>query len=154
GALAARGKIDGMPTVAYATAATVIGGAMGLDGCRHIDHAIDLAIEQYVPVVCVWSSAVVRHAEVVVALHSVGTVFEAMFRASVRVPQISVVLGPAAGGAAYGPALTDVVIMAPTGKIFVTGPDVVRSVTGEHVDMEGLGGQEAHHRKSGVCHIA
>src|SRR5699024_9051455 len=52
------------------------------------------------------------------------------------------------------PALTDVVIMAPTGKIFVTGPDVVRSVTGEHVDMEGLGGQEAHHRKSGVCHIA
>ncbi|HJC30294.1 MAG TPA: acyl-CoA carboxylase subunit beta [Candidatus Dietzia intestinipullorum] len=154
GALAARGQIDGVPTVAYATDATVMGGAMGLDGCRHIVHAIDVAIEQDVPVVGVWHSGGARLAEGVEALHAVGTVFEAMVRASGRVPQISVVLGPAAGGAAYGPALTDVVIMAPTGKIFVTGPDVVRSVTGEHVDMEGLGGQEAHHRKSGVCHIA
>ncbi len=70
-----------------------------------------------------------------------------------RVPQISVVLGPAAGGAAYGPALTDIVIMAPEGRIFVTGPDVVKSVTGEQVDMEALGGPSAHGRKSGVVHI-
>src|SRR6185437_196379 len=70
-----------------------------------------------------------------------------------KVPQISVVLGPAAGGAAYGPALTDVVILGPEGRIFVTGPDVVRSVTGEDVDMLRLGGPEPHGRRSGVVHV-
>jgi acetyl-CoA/propionyl-CoA carboxylase carboxyl transferase subunit len=79
--------------------------------------------------------------------------FAAMIRASGRVPQISVVVGPAAGGGAYGPALTDVVIMSPAGKVFVTGPDVVRSVTGEQIDMDGLGGAEAHGKKSGVVHV-
>jgi acetyl-CoA/propionyl-CoA carboxylase carboxyl transferase subunit len=69
------------------------------------------------------------------------------------VPQISVVLGPAAGGAAYGPALTDLVIMGPAGRVFVTGPDVVRSVTGEAVDMDRLGGPEPHGRRSGVVHV-
>jgi acetyl-CoA/propionyl-CoA carboxylase carboxyl transferase subunit len=69
------------------------------------------------------------------------------------VPQISVVLGPAAGGAAYGPALTDIVIMSKAGRIFVTGPEVVRSVTGEQVDMERLGGPEPHGRRSGVVHV-
>jgi acetyl-CoA/propionyl-CoA carboxylase carboxyl transferase subunit len=83
----------------------------------------------------------------------VGQIFAAMVRASGRVPQISVVLGPAAGGAAYGPALTDIVIMGSAGRIFVTGPEVVRSVTGEQVDMERLGGPEPHGRRSGVVHI-
>jgi acetyl-CoA/propionyl-CoA carboxylase carboxyl transferase subunit len=69
------------------------------------------------------------------------------------IPQVPVVLGPAAGGAAYGPALTDVVILGPEGRIFVTGPDVVRSVTGEDVDMLRLGGPEPHGRRSGVVHI-
>ena len=78
---------------------------------------------------------------------------EAMIRASGYVPQISVVVGFAAGGAAYGPALTDVVVMAPEGRVFVTGPDIVRSVTGEDVDMASLGGPDTHHEKSGVCHI-
>ncbi len=83
-----------------------------------------------------------------------GLVFEAMIRASGYIPQISVVVGFAAGGAAYGPALTDVVIMAQEGRVFVTGPpDVVRSVTGEDVDMASLGGPDTHHKKSGVCHI-
>jgi acetyl-CoA/propionyl-CoA carboxylase carboxyl transferase subunit len=76
-----------------------------------------------------------------------------MTRASGRVPQISVVLGPAAGAAAYGPALTDLVVMSAAGRMFVTGPDVVRSVTGQQVDMESLGGGEAHGRKSGVAHL-
>jgi acetyl-CoA/propionyl-CoA carboxylase carboxyl transferase subunit len=76
-----------------------------------------------------------------------------MIRASGYVPQISVVVGFAAGGAAYGPALTDVVVMAPDGRVFVTGPDIVRSVTGEDVDMASLGGPDTHHKKSGVCHI-
>ena len=76
-----------------------------------------------------------------------------MIHASGKVPQISVVLGPAAGGAAYGPALTDVVIMSTGGRVFVTGPEVVRSVTGENVDMESLGGADTHGRRSGVVHI-
>jgi acetyl-CoA/propionyl-CoA carboxylase carboxyl transferase subunit len=76
-----------------------------------------------------------------------------MTTASGVVPQISVVLGPAAGGAAYGPALTDVVILSGGGRIFVTGPDVVRSVTGEDVDMARLGGPEPHSRRSGVVHL-
>jgi acetyl-CoA/propionyl-CoA carboxylase carboxyl transferase subunit len=76
-----------------------------------------------------------------------------MIRASGYIPQISVVVVFAAGGAAYGPALTDVVVMAPEGRVFVTGPDVVRSVTGEDVDMASLGGPDTHHKKSGVCHI-
>jgi acetyl-CoA/propionyl-CoA carboxylase carboxyl transferase subunit len=76
-----------------------------------------------------------------------------MTLASGKVPQISVVLGPAAGGAAYGPALTDIVILGPAGRVFVTGPDVVRSVTGEDVDMARLGGPEPHGRRSGVVHV-
>jgi acetyl-CoA/propionyl-CoA carboxylase carboxyl transferase subunit len=100
-----------------------------------------------------WHSGGARLAEGVEALHAVGLVFQAMIRASGRVPQISVVLGPAAGGGAYGPALTDVVIMSSGGRVFVTGPDVVRSVTGENVDMEALGGPDTHGRRSGVVHI-
>ncbi|QII05919.1 acyl-CoA carboxylase subunit beta [Rhodococcoides fascians A25f] len=153
GILAASGEIDGVHTIAYCSDATVMGGAMGVDGCKHIVAAIDTAIEQRAPLVGVWHSGGARLAEGVEALHAVGLVFEAMVRASGLVPQISVVLGFAAGGAAYGPALTDVVIMAPEGRVFVTGPDVVRSVTGEQVDMASLGGPDTHHKKSGVCHI-
>jgi acetyl-CoA/propionyl-CoA carboxylase carboxyl transferase subunit len=76
-----------------------------------------------------------------------------MTRISGKVAQISIVLGPAAGGAAYGPALTDIVILGPEGRIFVTGPEVIRSVTGEQVDMLRLGGPDPHGRRSGVVHI-
>src|SRR5207344_411794 len=100
-------------------------------------------------VIALWHSGGARLREGVESLHAVGLVFAAMVRASGRVPQISVVLGPAAGGAAYGPALTDVVIMSNGGRVFVTGPDVVRSVTGENVDMEALGGPDTHGRISG-----
>ena len=130
GVLAARGTVAGSPAIAYCTDATIMGGAMGVDGCRHIVDAIDAALRARVPVVGIWHSGGARLAEGVTALHAVGEVFAAMVRASGRVPQISVVLGPAAGGAAYGPALTDLVIMGPAGRVFVTGPDVVRSVTG------------------------
>ncbi|RMI29466.1 acyl-CoA carboxylase subunit beta [Nocardia stercoris] len=153
GVLAAVGEVDGVRTVAYCSDATVMGGAMGVEGCKHIVTAIDTAIEEKLPVVGIWHSGGARLAEGVEALHAVGLVFEAMVRASGQVPQISVVVGFAAGGAAYGPALTDVVIMAPEGRVFVTGPDVVRSVTGENVDMATLGGPETHGKKSGVCHV-
>jgi acetyl-CoA/propionyl-CoA carboxylase carboxyl transferase subunit len=153
GVLAAAGTVNGLRTVAFATDGTVMGGAMGLEGCTHIVNAYDTAIEEQSPIVGIWHSGGARLAEGVRALHAVGLVFEAMIRASGYVPQISVVVGFAAGGAAYGPALTDVVIMAPEGRVFVTGPDVVRSVTGEDVDMASLGGPDTHHKKSGVCHI-
>jgi acetyl-CoA/propionyl-CoA carboxylase carboxyl transferase subunit len=153
GVLWARGEVLGAVVVAFATDATRMGGAMGSGGCRHIVDAIDAAVRERVPVVGLWHSGGARLAEGVVALDAVGQVFAAMVRASGRVPQISVVLGPAAGGAAYGPALTDVVIMSKAGRIFVTGPEVVRSVTGEQVDMERLGGPEPHGRRSGVVHV-
>jgi acetyl-CoA/propionyl-CoA carboxylase carboxyl transferase subunit len=153
GVLAARGTVNGSPAVAFCTDATVMGGAMGVDGCRHIVDAIDTALRERVPVIGIWHSGGARLAEGVTALHAVGEVFAAMVRASGRIPQISVVLGPAAGGAAYGPALTDLVIMGPAGRVFVTGPDVVRSVTGEDVDMESLGGPDTHGRRSGVVHV-
>jgi acetyl-CoA/propionyl-CoA carboxylase carboxyl transferase subunit len=153
GALAVRGTVEGNPIVAFCTDGTRMGGAMGMEGCRHIVDAIDTAVAEGVPVVGLWHCGGARLAEGVVALHGVGQVFAAMVRASGKVPQISVVLGPAAGGAAYGPALTDLVIMSKGGRVFVTGPDVVRSVTGEDVDMERLGGPEPHGRRSGVVHL-
>jgi acetyl-CoA/propionyl-CoA carboxylase carboxyl transferase subunit len=153
GVLAAHGRINGAKVVAYCSDAAKMGGAMGSEGCRHMVEAIDAAVRMRCPVIALWHSGGARLAEGVEALDAVGQVFAAMVRASGRIPQISVVLGPAAGGAAYGPALTDVVIMAPEGRVFVTGPDVVRSVTGENIDMESLGGPSAHGKRSGVVHV-
>jgi acetyl-CoA/propionyl-CoA carboxylase carboxyl transferase subunit len=153
GVLAAAGTVNGVRTIAFCTDGTVMGGAMGIDGCTQIVNAYDTAIAEQSPIVGIWHSGGARLAEGVRSLHAVGMVFEAMIRASGYVPQISLVVGFAAGGAAYGPALTDVVVMAPDSRVFVTGPDVVRSVTGEDVDMAALGGPDTHHKKSGVCHV-
>ncbi len=153
GALAGTGLVQGTGAVAFASDPRVQGGAMGTSGCAVIVAAYAEAISRGVPIVGLWHSGGARLAEGVASLHGVGTVFAAMTAASGRVPQISVVLGPAAGGAAYGPALTDIVILSESGRIFVTGPDVVRSVTGEDVDMERLGGPEPHSRRSGVVHV-
>ena len=153
GALAGFGLIDGAGAVAFASDARVQGGAMGSAGCAAIVAAYGEAVSRGVPIIGLWHSGGARLAEGVASLHAVGTVFAAMTMASGVVPQISVVLGPAAGGAAYGPALTDIVILSGQGHIFVTGPDVVRSVTGEDVDMARLGGPEPHSRRSGVVHV-
>lgn len=147
------GRVHGVEVVAFCTDARVMGGAVGADECGRIADAIDFAWRENRPIIGLWHSGGAKLADGVEAMDGIGRIFAATVRASGRVPQISVVLGPAAGGAAYGPALTDVVIMAPAGRVFVTGPDVVRSVTGEQIDMEGLGGTEAHGRKSGVAHI-
>ena len=151
--LAAIGRVHGTPVVAFCSDATVMGGAMGDVGCRVVVDAYHRAITDGVPIIGLWHSGGARLAEGVLSLHAVGRIFQVMTQASGTIPQISVVLGPAAGGAAYGPALTDVVILGPEGRIFVTGPDVVRSVTGEDVDMLRLGGPEPHGRRSGVVHI-
>lgn len=153
GMIAAVGNVDGTPVVAFCSDATVMGGAMGDDGCRVVVDAYHRALTDRVPIIGLWHSGGARLAEGVLSLHAVGRIFHVMTQASGVIPQISVVLGPAAGGAAYGPALTDIVILGPEGRIFVTGPEVVRSVTGEDVDMLRLGGPEPHGRRSGVVHV-
>ena len=153
GMLAGAGTVHGAPVIAFCSDATVMGGAMGNDGCDAVVRAYEQALRDGVPVVGLWHSGGARLAEGVLSLHAVGRIFEIMTRASGKIPQISVVLGPAAGGAAYGPALTDIVVLGPEGRVFVTGPEVVRSVTGEQVDMLRLGGPEPHGRRSGVVHI-
>lgn len=153
GMMAARGTLDGQRVVTFVSDATIMGGAMGVDGCRVVVDAYELALAEQLPIIGLWHSGGARLPEGVVSLHAVGEIFAIMTRASGTIPQISVVIGAAAGGAAYGPALTDVVILAPEGRIFVTGPDVVRSVTGEAVDALRLGGPEPHGRRSGVVHV-
>jgi acetyl-CoA/propionyl-CoA carboxylase carboxyl transferase subunit len=153
GMLAAVGNVEGTEVVAFCSDATIQGGAMGSAGCAVVVAAYERALADGAPIVGLWHSGGARLAEGVESLHAVGKVFEIMTRASGKVPQISVVLGAAAGGAAYGPALTDIVILGPDGRVFVTGPDVVRSVTGEDVDALRLGGPEPHGRRSGVVHV-
>jgi acetyl-CoA/propionyl-CoA carboxylase carboxyl transferase subunit len=153
GASVAVGTVDGRAVVAFATDPTIQGGALGAAGCAAIVAAYRVALDRRAPIIGIWHSGGARLAEGVASLDGVGRIFTAMTQASGQVPQVSVVLGPAAGGAAYGPALTDVVVLGPQGRVFVTGPDVVRSVTGEDVDMATLGGPEPHGRRSGVVHI-
>jgi acetyl-CoA/propionyl-CoA carboxylase carboxyl transferase subunit len=149
----ATGRVNGAAAIAYCTDGTKMGGALGSAGAGRIVEAIEVAVRRRCPVIGVWHSGGAKLADGVESMDGVGQMFAAMTRASGRVPQISVVVGPAAGAAAYGPALTDLIIMAPGGRVFVTGPDVVKSVTGEQIDMEGLGGPEAHGRRSGVAHL-
>ena len=153
GVLAGIGRVNNAPVVVFASDARIQGGAMGTVGCRHIVEAYDVAMRDRTPIIGFWHSGGARLRDGVESLDGIGRIFTAMTMASGRVPQLSVVLGPAAGGAAYGPALTDIVILAPNGRVFVTGPDVVRSVTGEDVDMARLGGPEVHGRRSGVVHV-
>jgi acetyl-CoA/propionyl-CoA carboxylase carboxyl transferase subunit len=153
GVQAAAGKVGGRPVYAYCSDARRMGGALGSAGSDHIVDAIALAQRDGVPVVGIWHSGGARLAEGVESMDGVGRVFAAMTRASGRIAQISVVLGPAAGAAAYGPALTDIVIMSEDGRMFVTGPSVVEAVTGERVSMADLGGSGAHGARSGVAHV-
>jgi acetyl-CoA/propionyl-CoA carboxylase carboxyl transferase subunit len=152
GVVVARGRVGDTEVLAFATDATVQGGALGEDSCREIAAVTDRAVREGLPIIGIWHSGGARLREGVSGLDAVGRVFAAQVRASGRVPQISVVLGPAAGGAAYGPALTDVIVMGPQGRVLVTGPDVVRTVTGQDVDAERLGGPDTHSR-SGVVHL-
>jgi len=152
GVAAGHGRVDGTLVVAYATDPRRRGGALGVEGCNRIVAAIRYALAEHAPVVGLWHSGGAELAEGVQSLDAVGSVFTAMVRASGRIPQISVILGPAAGGAAYGPALGDLVVISERGRIFVTGPTVVRAVTGQDVDAEQLGGCDVHSRRSGLAH--
>ena len=153
GAVSATGKINGRTVVAFANDPSFQGGALGAAEGAVIVDAYAIAMKEQCPIVGIWHSGGARLQEGIGALKPFGDIFRVMTHASGKIPQVSVVLGPAAGGGAYGPALTDIVILGPEGRIFVTGPDVVRSVTGEDVDMLRLGGPEPHGRRSGVVHV-
>lgn len=153
GMVAATGLIKGNKVVLFASDPTIKGGALGIEGSQVIVQAYRAAMGAQVPVIGLWHSGGARLSDGVASLNAFGEVFQAMVTASGRIPQLSLVLGPTAGGGAYGPALTDVVVLAPEGRIFVTGPDVVKSVTGDVVDMALLGGPEAHSKNSGVAHV-
>ena len=153
GMLAVTAQVAGNRVVIFASDATIQGGALGVDGARVIVRAYQSAMATQLPIIGIWHSGGARLRDGVSSLNAFGEVFQAMITASGKIPQLSLVLGPTAGGGAYGPALTDVVVLAPEGRIFVTGPDVVKSVTGEKVDIATLGGPDAHRKNSGVAHV-
>ena len=153
GMVAARGTIKNNKVIIFASDATKQGGALGVDGARVIVAAYKAAMAEQLPIIGIWHSGGARLSDGVSSLSAFGEVFSAMVAASGRIPQLSLILGPAAGGGAYGPALTDIVVLAPEGRIFVTGPGVVKSVTGEKIDIATLGGPDAHRKNSGVAHV-
>ncbi len=148
------GEVDGRPVCAFAQDATVFGGALGEAHASKIVKVMETARRAGVPVVGLDDSGGARIQEGVMSLAGYGEVFFRNVLLSGVVPQLSLVLGPCAGGAVYSPAITDFVIMAkPAGQMFITGPDVVRAVTGEEVTMDALGGADAHAGLSGVSHF-
>jgi acetyl-CoA/propionyl-CoA carboxylase carboxyl transferase subunit len=153
GMVAATGSIKGNKVIIFASDATKQGGALGADGAHVIVEAYKAAMKEELPIIGIWHSGGARLSDGVSSLSAFGEVFSAMVAASGRIPQLSLILGPAAGGGAYGPALTDIVVLAPEGRIFVTGPGVVKSVTGEKIDIATLGGPDAHRKNSGVAHV-
>jgi acetyl-CoA carboxylase carboxyltransferase component len=148
------GEVEGRPVCAFAQDATVFGGALGEAHAMKIVKVMETARKAGVPIVGLDDSGGARIQEGVMSLGGYGEVFFRNVELSGVVPQLSLILGPCAGGAVYSPAITDFVIMAKgTGEMFITGPDVVRAVTGEEVTMEALGGAEAHATQSGVSHF-
>ena len=148
------GEVDGRPVCAFAQDATVFGGALGEAHAMKIVKIMETARKAGVPIVGLDDSGGARIQEGVMSLGGYGEVFFRNVTLSGVVPQLSLILGPCAGGAVYSPAITDFVIMAEgTGQMFITGPDVVRAVTGEEVTMDALGGADAHAQLSGVSHF-
>jgi acetyl-CoA carboxylase carboxyltransferase component len=148
------GRVDGRPVFVYAQDFTVAGGSVGAVHGRKVCKVMDLAIANGAPLVGLNDSGGARIQEGVEALAAYGDIFFRNVRASGVVPQISVVLGPCAGGAVYSPAITDFVFMVrETSHMFITGPDVVRTVTREEVTFQGLGGADVHGGRSGVAHF-
>jgi acetyl-CoA/propionyl-CoA carboxylase carboxyl transferase subunit len=148
------GEVDGRPVCAFAQDATVFGGALGEAHAEKIVKIMETARKAGVPIVGLNESGGARIQEGVMSLGGYGEVFFRNVTLSGVVPQLSVILGPCAGGAVYSPAITDFVIMvAGQAQMFITGPDVIRAVTGEEVTAEALGGAVTHGSVSGVSHF-
>jgi propionyl-CoA carboxylase beta chain len=148
------GKIDGRTVFLYAEDFTTYGGSLGAAVADKICKVMDLAMDNGAPIVGIKDSGGARIQEGVAALHGYGRIFERNVRASGVIPQISIIMGPCAGGAVYSPAITDFVFQVEgTSHLFITGPEVIKTVTGEDVTMEELGGAHAHATRSGVTHF-
>jgi acetyl-CoA carboxylase carboxyltransferase component len=146
------GTVDGHRICTFSQDFTVNGGTLGEVSGEKIHKVIDLATSLGVPLVGINDGGGARVQEGVVALHYYGGIFRRNVAASGIVPQISVIMGSCAGGAVYSPAITDFVFMVQgTSQMFITGPDVVKTVTGEDVTLEELGGALTHATKSGVA---
>ena len=155
GVVTGMGRIDGRLVYVFAQDFTVFGGSLGLAHAAKICKIMDLALKNGAPVVGLNDSGGARIQEGVDALGGYAEIFFRNTIASGVIPQISAVLGPCAGGAVYSPAITDFIVMADkTSHMFITGPDVIKTVTGEEVDFETLGGAHTHASKSGVAHFA
>ncbi|MFF1544788.1 acyl-CoA carboxylase subunit beta [Streptomyces sp. NPDC058291] len=149
------GTVEGRTVFVYAHDFRIFGGALGEAHAEKIHKIMDMAIAAGAPLVSLNDGAGARIQEGVTALAGYGGIFTRNTKASGVIPQISVMLGPCAGGAAYSPALTDFVFMVrETSQMFITGPDVVKAVTGEEISQNGLGGADVHAETSGVCHFA
>ncbi|CAN5894173.1 acyl-CoA carboxylase subunit beta [soil metagenome] len=155
GVVTGHGAIDGRPVCVFSQDFTVFGGSLGEVFAEKITKIMDLAIRMGVPVIGINDSGGARIQEGVVALGGYGDIFYRNVKASGVVPQLSAIMGPCAGGAVYSPAMTDFVFMVKsTSHMFITGPEVIKTVTGEDVSFEELGGAMSHNSKSGVAHFA
>jgi acetyl-CoA carboxylase carboxyltransferase component len=152
GVVGATGSVDGRPIACFAQDASYLGGSLGEVQADTICRVLDVAGRARIPAVGFIESAGARLQEGVAALSGYGRIFKAHTMLSGQVPQISVICGASAGGGSYAPALTDVVVMTKQASMFLTGPAVVREVTGENVDGQTLGGPRVHER-NGVCQL-
>ncbi|MFI9152087.1 acyl-CoA carboxylase subunit beta [Streptomyces sp. NPDC053367] len=154
GVIVGWGTVHGRRVFTYAHDFRIFGGALGEAHAQKIHKIMDMALAAGAPLVSLNDGAGARIQEGVTALAGYGGIFQRNTRASGVIPQISVMLGPCAGGAAYSPALTDFVFMVrETSQMFITGPDVVQAVTGEQISQNGLGGADVHSAVSGVSHF-
>ena len=153
GVVTGQGTVDGRPVCVFSQDATVFGGALGEVYGEKIVKVMDAAMKIGCPVVGINDGGGARIQEGVVALGLYGEIFKRNVQSSGVVPQISVICGPCAGGAVYSPALTDFTVMVDeTSFMFITGPDVIKTVTGEDVEFEALGGARTHNTTSGNAH--
>ncbi len=154
GVVTGYGRVDGRMVYAYAQDFTVLGGSLGEYHAEKIVKAQDYALQNGCPIVGLMDSGGARIQEGVNSLSGFAKIFYRNTIASGVIPQISAIMGPCAGGAVYSPAITDFIYMVDkTSNMFITGPDVIKTVTGENVTFEDLGGAAVHNRTSGVAHF-
>ena len=153
GVVTGYGTIDGRLTYVFSQDFTVLGGSLGEMHAAKICKVMDLAVKVGAPVIGINDSGGARIQEGVDALNGYGEIFKRNTLSSGVIPQLSVIMGPCAGGAVYSPALTDFVFMVNKANMFITGPQVIKAVTGEDVSSEELGGAMTHNRKSGNVHF-
>jgi acetyl-CoA carboxylase carboxyltransferase component len=155
GVITGYGEVRGRKVCVFSQDFTVFGGSLGEVYAQKICKVMDLALSTGCPIIGINDSGGARIQEGVVSLAGYADIFHRNVLASGVIPQISVVMGPCAGGAVYSPAITDFVFMVEeTSHMFITGPDVIKSVTGEEVSFEDLGGAGTHNTRSGVAHFA